>query len=1180
MPAEFRIFDSARGELIKGITLVEASAGTGKTYAITMLVLRAVVELQVPIDKILIVTFTKAATEELRQRIRNKLVEARNLLAGKVADAAAIDPTLFSWAESISDRPQALSLLQLALADIDRAGVFTIHGFCQRMLVEQALESGQLFDVELLTDIEHVRLQIAEDFWRSRIYPLAPLPCGLVTRDFPTPEQLLASVSEAKRENCRIEPSVDLLEDILFRLDAAMAQLTAWWQARSVELKNLFDKSLGQGHFKKPFNDKFDLWFAELDAFFTGATATLPDTIKLLNRQLLANELNGHKIKGEEKKLSYLAAWPLPEREVEALLAAAGDLLLSLRVELAEKLRAEVMSRLERRGNIGFDDLITRLSRALQGDRGLALRRLVGARYAVALIDEFQDTDGVQWHIFSSLFGRGEHALYLIGDPKQAIYKFRGADIHSYFLARQSAVQLLTLEKNYRSHPFLVGEVNRLLTSRPKPFYFPADILDYRPVLAAKSEADADLRRAGVSPAGMVYCTLAENADDSAGRWSSGKAAERFLSFAVAEIGRLLDPTDPVVLHTEQEQLLAPHDIAVLVRSHRQAESYRQALAEAGIPAVVASRASVFHTGECRELLLLLQAIANPGDMVKLRTSLTISWFGFTGNDLYQLWRDEERLNQLHSRFQGYHKRWREQGFLAMMSRLLVAEEVLVTLASDRLAERAIANINHLLELVQEEESSENLGINQVVQWLLQMTTDDAATDDTELLLESDEEAVRIVTMHGAKGLEYPVVFCPFLWYRSDRLSGEKHQVSGHDDDNSLVVDLGSSQFLQRRDKAVGEQMAEDLRLLYVAITRAKIRCYVMWADVKPHIPVADSFQSALGYLLFPGGALPYQGQQEQLQEVAQHHPLQMLTISGLDASVSATARVRSQELRPLAASGRSLYTDWQMSSYSAMAMLSEYAQEAEVAASRAGRLVPVPGLPMGASFGNVIHDLLDELSFAVIARRGEQDNTPLLRQKCLRYGVGAEPEGIEKLLQQVVTTPLRTGAGTFSLAMVDEGRCLKEMGFYFHLGLLATERINEILAGEPTVVPLAHKTMRGYLTGFIDLVCEFAGKYYILDYKTNFLGDVLADYQTDKLIAAMQSHNYGLQYWIYSLVLHRHLQNRIADYRYHDHFGGVMYLFVRGMTPDIPGSGVFATLPDYEKVLALDRAVGGLADE
>lgn len=1181
MQPEFRIFDAAHGELQKGITLVEASAGTGKTYAITMLVLRAVVELSVPIDKILIVTFTRAATEELRLRIRTRLVEARDYFSGKLAGAEVPDPTLSSWAESMGDRPKALTLLQLALADIDRAGVFTIHGFCQRMLVEQALESGQLFDVELLTDIRHVRMQIVEDFWRSRVYSLAPLPCGLVLRDFSAPEQLLASVSEAKRENCRIEPQVRLLAEVLPRVDLAMQRLTDWWRASGTALREFFDQSLGQGHFKKTFSDAFALWFSELAAFCSGETAILPDSIQLLTRQQLAGELNGRKVK-EANKPSYLAAWPLPEGEVAELLAAAGELLLTLRVELAEKLRAEVMNRLERRGNIGFDDLITRLSRALQGDRGLALRRLIGGRYAVALIDEFQDTDGVQWHIFSSIFGDGAHALYLIGDPKQAIYKFRGADIHSYFLARQSAGQLLTLEKNYRSHPFLVGEVNRLFTLQPRPFYFPPEVLGYRSVLAAKNEDDADLRRLGVSLAGMVYCTLAENQDNSTGRWSSGNAAERFLRFVVAETGRLLDATEPVMLRMGEERPLAPHDIAILVRSHRQAEAYRRALAEAGIPAVVASRTSVFHTDECRYLLLLLQAIANPGDMVKLKTALAIPWFGFDGHHLYELWQDEEWLNQLCARFQEYHQRWREQGFLAMMSRLLVVEEVLVTLAGGSLAERAIANINHLLELVQEEESGANLGMGQVVQWILQMTRDDAATDNTELLLESDEQAVRIVTMHGAKGLEYPVVFCPFLWYRSDRLSGEKYQVSGHDSDNRLVVDLGSDLFVQRREQAVGEQMAEDLRLLYVAITRAKIRCYVMWADVGPHVPVADSFASALGYLLFPGGMLAYAAQQKQLQEVAASgNAVQLLIIGEDNDRPTAIARATPRELRALPASGRSLYTDWQMSSYSALAMLSEYEHEGEaleiVASSGAGRSVPVLGLPMGASFGNVIHDLLEELPFAAIAQ-GSQDHSPLLRQKCLRYGVMADPEAIGELLRQVVTTPLLATDRdeNFSLAGVDARRCLKEMGFYFHLGLLATEQINVILAGEPTVAPLAQKSMRGYLTGFIDLVCQFSGKYYILDYKTNYLGDALDDYHSDKLIAAMLAHNYGLQYWIYTLVLHRHLQNRLPGYSYQEHFGGVMYLFVRGMAQDIPGSGIFSTRPDYDKVLALDAVLGG----
>ena len=1184
MNPEYRIFDSVNMELKKGINLVEASAGTGKTYAIAMLVLRAVVELAVPVDKVLVVTFTKAATEELRSRIRTRLAEARNLLAGSPPAHGKPDETLLAWVSTIRDRQAAFNLLQLALADIDRAGIFTIHGFCQRMLVEQALESGQLFEVELLTDIDHVRTEVADDYWRTRIYNLAPLPCSLVMQSYNTPEKLLASVIQACKENCQIEPVAGSLAETGARLDAVMAGLKSWWQMYSRQLFDNFQAGIEAGFFKGDFCSDFAGWYLALGDFFAGKSHVMPKNIERLSRQYLVDELNGNKLRGEKKQI-YLDAWILPEELVEELLAAAKEFLLTLRVQLAEKLRAEVAHRLEVQGAMGFDDLILRLSRALRGDRGQDLKILLGARYAVALIDEFQDTDSAQWHIFSSIFSSPGHYLYLIGDPKQAIYKFRGADIHSYFQAKNSAANLLTLEKNYRSHPCLIAEVNRLFCSRRQPFYFPETTLGYRPVVAGKDKKDASLTRAGESLAGMVYCTLpfAEGSKD--GRWASGKATEWLRKFTVAEVGRLLDRTVPVILQTGDERFLAPHDIAVLVRSHKQAEDYRHALADAGIPAVVGSRESVFQTIECHELLLLLQAIASPGEIVKLKTALAVSWFGFTGNFLYELWRDEERLSAFHRRFICYSQLWLEQGFLVMMSRLLVAEQVFVTLAAGKMAERVIANIQHLLELVQEQESEENLGIGEVLQWLLKMIHSDRGGENTELLLESDEEAVRIVTMHGAKGLEFPVVFCPFLWYRSSRLKAEKHQVSCHDKKHHLVVDLGSSLFDERRNLAADEEMAEDLRLLYVALTRAKIRCYTMWADVKSFLSVADSFQSSLGYLLFPDGPMAYREQQAKLQNLVENNQVLLVQAIENDAPPASPARPGYKAFHPLVPSGRSLYTDWQMSSFSALAMQSEYDQEMELSPTDhpermdyPGSLkqpVPVPGLPAGPGFGNVIHDLLQDQSFSAIA--GENMKSELLRQSCCRYGMNVDPVLAAELLKTVVTTPLfaEKTDQQFSLAMLEERNCLKEMAFSHRLNRLATDRINAALANEPTVVPLSHKVMRGYLTGFVDLVCQYREKFYVIDYKTNFLGETLADYESDNLLTAMQSHNYGLQYWIYTLVLHRHLENILADYSYQKHFGGVMYLFVRGMNPGIPGSGVFSTVPDYETLMALDRATG-----
>jgi len=1175
------IFDAARLELKRGVNLVEASAGTGKTYAIGMLVLRALVELGVPIEKILIVTFTKAATEELKTRIRARLVEARELLGIREGSASGtVDQTLSDWLSTIKDPKEAFLRLQVALYDIDRAGIFTIHGFCQRMLVEQALESGQLFDVELLADISQIRSEVADDFWRSRIYVLEPLPCSIVTGCFNSPDKLLASVAAVFGDNGRLEPEVNSLDAGQLQLKRAMEQLALWWSKKSNKLHGFFAASLPGGNFKKSFTENFANWFQTLTDFFSGNRLAVPENIHLLGRQALQEELNGTRIRGQAKKEAYLADWPLPDIELDEFLAAIENLILSFRVKLAENLRSEVGHRLDLRCAMGFNDLILRLSRALQDERGQLLKKMLGDRFSVALIDEFQDTDSSQWHIFSTLFGDLEHFLYLIGDPKQAIYKFRGADIHSYFLARESAHRLLTLEKNYRSHPLLVQEVNALFSGRLKPFLFEESILEYRCIQPAKARGEIDLLGAGRSLAGMVYCTLPPEPEEKNGRWTSGKAAAMFRLFIVAEIGRLLDPSDPVVLKTKGQRTLAPHDIAILVRSNRQAEEYRQALVDAGIQAVVGSRTSVFETEECREMLLLLLAVSAPGEADRLKTALSISWFGFTGYELHELWQDEEMFSRYHSRFLQYNICWQEQGFLAMMSRLLLDEEVLPTLAKGRMAERAIANIQHLLELVQEQENSENLGVGQILQWLRKMMQGDRSTENAELLLESDEEAVRIVTMHSAKGLEYPVVFCPYLWYSSDRLKGEKYQISCHDDDHRLVIDLGSEQFTARREKAVTEEKAEELRLLYVALTRAKLRCYVGWADVKQYSSVGDCFQSALGYLLFPDGPVASLQQHEMFSGLARKRSVEHLIVALDESQAECRSTLDEEELHPMVSSGRSLQTDWQMSSFSAMAALSEYDHEADPGTAKApgavvGQAVPVPDLPAGPNFGNVIHDLLEGFPFSAIGNREQEESlSALLRQKCTRYGVETGAGDVIRLLDQVVSTPL--AAGSFRLAELSETKCLKEMGFYFHLSRLTTERINSLLADEEAVAPLSHKVMRGYLTGFVDLICQHGNKYYILDYKTNYLGELMSDYQSDRLVEAMQSHNYGLQYWIYTLVLHRHLQNVLPGYRYHDHFGGVRYLFVRGMNRDFPGSGVYATTPDYNKLQELDRLIGG----
>lgn len=1172
-----QIFDAVATPLEKGVNLVEASAGTGKTYTIAMLVLRAVTELVLPVEEVLIVTFTKAATEELKSRVRQRLAEARDLLEGREIET---DPALRAWQTQLANPELALERLRLALYDIDRSGIFTIHSFCQRMLQEQALESGQLFDVELLADINHIRTQVVDDYWRTHLYQRSALHCSIVTHSFASPETLLKSVANVTHDIERVEPQTGEVEECCRDIDRAFADLRGWWLQHGTELFNYLQAGVAEQTLKKPFRDDFRQWYHDIDMFLRGTTQVLPQGLTTLLRQELLKSLNGSKLRGDAKKQQYIGLWPDCDDVLIPFVAACDALLLAVRAGLARKIHGEVARRLAQQGSMSFDDLITRLSAALANKGGDALVQVLAQRYKMALIDEFQDTDRAQYHIFSTLFGGGNHYLYLIGDPKQAIYKFRGADIYSYFTAREAAQSQLTLQHNYRSHPDLVAEVNDLFGGCARPFGFAEDVLAYSPVEAAKTADDGALLQNNTPLAVMAYWQLPPSVEKTNGQWSSGRAADVFMAATVGEIVQLLDGAGPTQL-VEQgvSRSVQPSDIAILVRSNQQAESYLDALARVGVPAVVASKQSVFESRECGELFQLLQALAAPGDMASLKAAMTVSWFGLSGDLLDALWQDEAAVDGWYTRFQRYYLLWQERGFLAMMNSLLAEEKVLVVLGSQPRAERRITNISHLLETVQEEESSQNLGCSQTLQWLQGMMENPGGVENSELRLESDEQTVKIVTMHSSKGLEYPIVFCPCLWSRSNRLSQEKYSVVCHDEQGQSLVDLGSDRFAERRAQAVEEELAEELRILYVALTRARLRCYVMWADVAEHRTVAPSLASALGYLLFGGTPMEGEAQQELLQGRAQKPAVEHQLVQPADA-VDVYSCPASEEKKTLGArqpSSRSLYTDWQMSSYSAMAALSEYDDHETTARQQSpgstGEGIPLVGLPAGAHFGNLIHDLLEGIPFGDIA--GSHDYSEVRSQACRRYGVKLEDELLQHFLENIVTTPLSCDGG-FALAQLEDRRCLKEMEFYFHLNPVTTDQINRLLSHESTVSPLGHKALQGYMTGFVDLICEHQGKFYILDYKTNNLGDYRDDYRREKLVEAMRSHNYGLQYWIYSVILHRHLLNVLEGYSYESHFGGVMYLFVRGMVPQQPGSGVYHALPDKETLVGLDRCLGG----
>jgi exodeoxyribonuclease V beta subunit len=516
------------------------------------------------------------------------------------------------------------------------------------------------------------------------------------------------------------------------------------------------------------------------------------------------------------------------------------------------------------------------------------------------------------------------------------------------------------------------------------------------------------------------------------------------------------------------------------------------------------------------------------------------------------------------SRFQDYQQLWQHKGLMVMIQNLLAKENVLSNLCKDNLAERSITNLKHCIELVQQAALDDHLGINKTLDYLHKNITGAAlslvSADEQQLRLESDEDAIKIITLHSSKGMEYPIVFCPYLWQRSGRLKKEKLLIKCHKN-AKMIADLGSEQFEHHRQLALDEELAEELRIFYVAVTRAKYRCYINWADVRTK---ANANESAMAYLL-GFSAADFSQQQKKLQTFSKNQPSifeYRLLKTEQEISNTGQSQLSDQKFSWFCKQRhRMLYSHWQMSSYTALSSLTVH-DAPEIPDDKAREALSVKSLdqnstelPRGAHTGNVIHDLLENILFKILAEKN--DISEQRDKTCLRYGLKTEaPEQIDLLLKNTVNTLFSSEGGSFSLKQLSEQQCLKEMPFYLSMKKINVSQINQLLKDCPTYQPLSEKTMCGYLTGFIDLICQHQGKYYVMDYKSNRL----ESYQQDSLIKAMREHNYGLQYWIYTLVLHLYLKKRMPGYSYEQHMGGVKYLFVRGMNETCENSGVYQT--------------------
>ena len=1216
---------------LRGTTLVEASAGTGKTFTITTLVVRLVLEEQLGIDQILVVTFTEAAAAELRERVRSRLLDA--LLAFDAPDE--VDPQLGDFIRGriqAGHAPQDQQTLAASIRAFDEAAISTIHGFCHRVLADSAFESGVAFDAELVVDDEPMLDEAVRDFWARELYGSDPRFVRWLDDARVTPAKLMTlarlAVSHVDAPVFPAKVDVGSRPDT-DAFDRAFAAARKLFNDNVAEIQALLaDFEYFSSHTHKP--EQLATVLLMLRNYFSdpdpGTTIEVAGMRKLTSDGLLAGTLARYK-KGGGRPPTH----PLFDALQDLIDAAAplrGDLEgreLALRVRLVKWLRRELPKRKAAAGVQSFDDLLQRLDAALRGRGGRALAKTIRTRYRAALIDEFQDTDPTQYRIFESIYDGTGLPLLLIGDPKQAIYAFRGADIFAYIRAAKAAGdRRFTMGRNWRSDPALVQAVERLFDVR-RPFML--EDVGYVPVVPRPGAEPGLHIDDKPLPAFEVLLQPRDGAEVKYNQIRIDWADATIPEVIAADISRLLASGATVGTGSAQRPLHAG-DVAVLVRKNSQAMMVNKALRTLAIPSVVYGDASVFDTREAAELARVLAAVAEPTSSGRLRAAITTELFGVTADALEAMQQLDDDAGGVWAAWVDDLRRWNriwvERGFVQMFRALLSARGVQQRTLAMLDGERRMTNLLHLAELLHTASKTEHLGPSGLLTWLgHERARRQNYAEAVKLRLERDDRAVQLVTIHRSKGLEYPVVYCPWLWDGTQMFGDEEEFLLWHDPatDHSAQLDVrikpadrksrGNDDHISaaRRERA-----AENLRLLYVAVTRARHRCVVVWG------PFMRSQTSPLGYLLhspelddrWPWDPSQIEAKIKQADDtglstwlrarageawnvrrmkVGQTQVWKGETGGEANLRCATPAQNLDDGVRTTSFTHLSSATQRDATNGRDHDEVSHPEPSAAAAPSADAVRIPLADFPRGAKAGNFFHAVLENIDFTADANAIDT----VVRDKIPEFGFSASEWAptVTSALESILATPLLPEGPR--LADVPPERRLVELEFLLPLagGTAGVESaaatrsaVARVFAQHPGGLPahypehlsrLSFAPLRGFLKGFIDLAFVHEGRWYVVDYKTNYLGETHDDYDGPAMHEAMGHAHYVLQYHLYTVALVQHLRRHLPDFDYDRDFGGAAYLFVRGMAPEFGCTrGVFFERPPRARIEGLANALAG----
>jgi exodeoxyribonuclease V beta subunit len=1127
--------------------LIEASAGTGKTYTITNLCLRLLLGRDSPwqrplaISEILILTFTIAATDELKHRISKRIEEAR--LAFRKGDG---DEFLKHLLDTSTDLSKDLRLLTAASQLIDEASIFTIHGFCARVLGEQTFESGTLFNQELNAERDQLLKLAAEDCFRTLIMPLQEDIRQLALTLWPTPAMLARKLSPFLfRFELQVFPPKTTEDPDALVIKAQEAK--ALWRDGDLE-RLLINADLKKN--SKPYRR-----IEQMGEFCLSSAIELDNELWSIYS---ADSLAGAVTKGG-------AAPVHPALDLIAEIHAGTA---SATTDLWHQVFASVTKLMQDHkdtwNKMTIDDLLTSLAEAVNRP-GSSLPASMSDRWPIAMIDEFQDTDNVQNSIFSRSYqdSKAGHSLLMIGDPKQAIYNFRGADVYTYINARRQSSQRHNLEVNWRSSPALINATNTLF--QKDNVFGNAEDMPFIPVKPAPRNADMKMT-IGNDECPPYQLFVAEAPDRFA---SVAELTERAMNYAAEQTVSLINAESAARLDGKP---VNAGQIAFLVRRRSDAVAAQRALSMRGVKSVYLTLESVFLQDTAADLKLVLEAILEPANNQAIKAALATRLLQTTAVDIDRLGHDIQAQQAVLAEFSAYHEMWLEQDVAPMLNTLMERRQLAQKWLHLPEGERQITNLRHLIEILQKQSATVK-GMYQLINWFGQEQRDanTVSIEERQLRLESDENLVKIVTMHAAKGLEYDIVMIPMpVFYKRSQNSADPALFHIEQSGRYISgVELGDD--ANHRSMSAREEQEEDMRLLYVAMTRARYRCYV-------GLPKLNSFSSsAMGRLLDITALKKDESLLNHMQDLL---PKDLFEIVETD-NIAVTSFIDSSSQDPLTRPPAKPSVDdyWRVHSYTGVAarlnvhepvMVTGYADDDQNEES--------PGIqdqldrytfPRGARVGVVLHSLMEDLDF-------QTDDFSFLTDRTLRR-LGLDDEW-QPVLEQWIQDILKAPLGQFSLKDVGLKDRLDEMEFHFPLA--TSTNLVQFLAERGYLEGASNNALllQGQMTGLIDLLFRRDGKYYIADYKSNFLGNSLSDYNDESVAHAMQIHQYHLQYLIYTVALHRMLKQKLPGYEYELHMGGAYYLFLRGMNQQ-DSRGIFFTRPDIDTVTRLDELLGGTND-